>query len=215
MIFNCITPSIVFQEVPNEISLCFSITGCKVACKGCHSTELWHEKNGIPLTNESFVLWLKKYQGLLSCVVFFGGEWQPNALIEKLLIAKEYGLKTCLYSGEKYIAINIYQQLNFLKTGAWVAALGGLENTATNQVFINTVTGEKLNHLFNDTFTTANPVNALNTPNTNTTNNTVNILATNTIDTDTSEPYQLTQHGRYNQSNHFSQHNQGANHATT
>lgn len=46
-------------------------------------------------------------------------------------------------------------------------------------------TGEKLNHLFSDTFTTANPVNALNIPNTN---NTVNILATNTIDTDTSEP---------------------------
>ena len=207
MIFNCITPSIVFQEVPNEISLCFSITGCKVGCYGCHSTELWHEENGIPLTNESFMVWLKKYQGLISCVVFFGGEWQPDALIEKLLIAKEYGLKTCLYSGEKYIGINIYQQLNFLKTGAWVAALGGLTSTKTNQVFINTVTGEKLNHLFNDTFTTTNPVNVLNTPSTKNTKN--------TVDTETSESYQLTQYGRYNQSNHFNQHNQGANHAAT
>lgn len=150
MIFNCIVPSIVFQEVPNEISLCFSITGCKVGCKGCHSTELWHEKNGIALTENNFIKWLKKYQGLISCVVFFGGEWQPKALIEKLIIAKSYGLKTCLYSGEKYIDINISEHLNFLKTGAWHEKLGGLNSTITNQIFRNVITGEKLNHLFNN-----------------------------------------------------------------
>ncbi len=148
MDFNCITPSIVFQEVPNEISLCFSITGCKVGCKGCHSTELWHAKNGMALTNQTFIQWLKKYQGLISCVVFFGGEWQASALIEKLLIAKNYSLKTCLYSGEKHIGINLSQHLNFLKTGKWQAELGGLDSSTTNQVFRDLNTGEKLNHLF-------------------------------------------------------------------
>lgn len=160
VIFNCIVPSIVFQEVPNEISLCFSISGCKVGCNGCHSTELWHAKNGMPLTNENFRLWLKKYQGLISCVVFFGGEWQPKALIEKLLIAKKQGLKTCLYSGEesgeKYIDMRISQHLNFLKTGAWHQELGGLESPTTNQVFRNVLTGEKLNHLFNKSRQTQN-----------------------------------------------------------
>ncbi len=152
MDFNCITPSVVFQEVPDEISLCFSITGCKLGCKGCHSTELWHSKNGMALTNQAFILWLKKYKGLISCVVFFGGEWQANALIEKLQIAKSFGLKTCLYSGEeaeeKYIDLRITQHLNFLKTGAWRDELGGLESTHTNQVFRDLTTGEKLNHLF-------------------------------------------------------------------
>ncbi len=148
MEFNCITPSVVFQEVPNEISLCFSITGCKVGCKGRHSTELWQETNGIALSNQSFIQWLKKYQGLISCVVFFGGEWQPSALIEKLLIAKNFGLKTCLYSGEKHISLNISQHLNFLKTGKWQPELGGLDSITTNQVFRNLTTGEKLNHLF-------------------------------------------------------------------
>ncbi|OUR63064.1 hypothetical protein A9Q74_02315 [Colwellia sp. 39_35_sub15_T18] len=117
MKFNYLPPTIVFQEVPDEISLCFSITGCKVGCKGCHSTELWNENYGSPLTNKAFIQWLKKYQRLISCVVFFGGEWQPHALIEKLLIAKNFGLKTCLYSGEeageKHININISQHLNF------------------------------------------------------------------------------------------------------
>ena len=167
MTFNCITPSIVFQEVPNEISLCFSITGCKVGCKGCHSTELWHEENGMSLTNINFTQWLKKYQGLISCVVFFGGEWQAKVLIEKLIIAKNHGLKTCLYSGEKHIDINISQHLNFLKTGAWHETLGGLESATTNQVFRNAITGEKLNHLFND--------------------------IKDAIDTNTFKPYQFTQ----------------------
>ncbi len=148
MSFNCLPPSVVFQEVPGEISLCFSITGCKVGCNGCHSTELWNENYGVALSNEKFILWLKKYQGLISCVVFFGGEWQKNTLIEKLLIAKNFGLKTCLYSGEKYIDLCISRHLTFLKTGAWQAQLGGLESLTTNQVFRNLITGEKLNHLF-------------------------------------------------------------------
>ncbi|PCI60606.1 MAG: anaerobic ribonucleoside-triphosphate reductase activating protein [Gammaproteobacteria bacterium] len=148
MNFNCLTPSVVFQEVPNEISLCFSITGCKIGCKGCHSTELWNESYGMPLTNTNFIHWLKKYKNLITCIVFFGGEWQASALIEKLLIAKNFGLKTCLYSGQDHIDINISQHLTFLKTGRWQAKLGGLDSTTTNQVFRNLLTGEKLNHLF-------------------------------------------------------------------
>ncbi len=148
MKFNCLTPSIVFQEVPDEISLCFSITGCKVGCNGCHSTELWNENYGMDLTNENYISWLNKYKGLISCVVFFGGEWQPSALIYKLLIAKNFGLKTCLYSGEKHIDLRVTQHLDFLKTGAWQAELGGLDSLTTNQIFRDLSTGEKLNHLF-------------------------------------------------------------------
>jgi anaerobic ribonucleoside-triphosphate reductase activating protein len=154
MEFNCLPPSIVFQEVPNEISLCFSITGCKVGCNGCHSTELWNAHYGMPLNRHNFIAWLNKYKGLISCVVFFGGEWQPQALVEKLIIAKNLGFKTCLYSGEKHIDINISQHLTFLKTGAWRAELGGLESLSTNQIFRDLSTGEKLNHLF-----TKKPIN--------------------------------------------------------
>jgi len=155
MKFNCLTPSIVFQEVPNEISLCFSITGCKLACNGCHSTELWQENYGMALTNKNFIQWLTKYKNLITCVVFFGGEWQEKALIEKLIIAKNFNLKTCLYSGRDHININISQHLTFLKTGAWQAELGGLESITSNQVFRDMTTGEKLNHLFHSSVNTA------------------------------------------------------------
>ena len=148
MTFNCIEPSVVFQEVPGEISLCFSITGCKLACNGCHSTELWDQHNGEPLTNQRFKLWLNKYHNLISCVVFFGGEWQANALIDKLIIAKNNGLKTCLYSGLNTIDSNIRQHLDYLKTGAWQADLGGLDSQNTNQTFIELSTKNVLNYLF-------------------------------------------------------------------
>jgi anaerobic ribonucleoside-triphosphate reductase activating protein len=189
MIFNCITPSVVFQEVPNEISLCFSITGCKVGCKGCHSTELWHEDNGMSLSNTSFTQWLKKYQGLISCVVFFGGEWQPEALIEKLLIAKNHGLKTCLYSGEKHVDINISQHLNFLKTGAWHETLGGLDSPTTNQVFRDVISGEKLNHLF----IKAIDINTVDASHSQTTILETNSFKANAFEISTFEPYQFTQ----------------------
>jgi anaerobic ribonucleoside-triphosphate reductase activating protein len=148
MQFNCLTPTVVFQEVPNEISLCFSITGCKIGCSGCHSTELWDENKGKPLCNKRFKQLLKRYQGLITCVLFLGGEWHANALIEKLIIAKHFALKTCLYSGLDHISTNISNHLTYLKTGAWNASLGGLESKNTNQIFRNMLTGENLNHLF-------------------------------------------------------------------
>lgn len=32
---------IVFQEVPNETTLVFNISGCPHKCEGCHSKYLW------------------------------------------------------------------------------------------------------------------------------------------------------------------------------
>ncbi len=148
MTFNCIEPTVVFQEVPDEISLCFSITGCKLACVGCHSTELWNERNGEALTNQRFKSWLAKYKNLISCVVFFGGEWNQAALIEKLIIAQASGLKTCLYSGLDTVDDQIIKHLDFYKTGRWDKSLGGLSSPTTNQRFIDNKTGNLLNHLF-------------------------------------------------------------------
>ena len=39
-----ISTSIVLQEVPDEISLAISISGCTHKCDGCHSAYLWENK---------------------------------------------------------------------------------------------------------------------------------------------------------------------------
>lgn len=144
---------IVLQEIPNEITLSFTITGCGLRCVGCHSEYLWDKNNGEELTNELFLSLLKKYEGMISCVLFMGGEWHLNELLEKIQFANELGLKTALYTGfnEKQIARKTPQlltELHFLKTGKWLESLGGLNNPTTNQRLRNLKTGEILNHLF-------------------------------------------------------------------
>ena len=79
---------IFFQEVPDEISMGYSITGCSLRCDGCHSSFLWKESNGVELTNELFESHINKYSGMISCVLFFGGEWHAEDLIENLTFDK-------------------------------------------------------------------------------------------------------------------------------
>ena len=86
---------VVLQEVPGEISLCVSVTGCPLRCKGCHSPFLWKKGTGSALTDEVFVAALERYKNMLSCVLFMGGEWEAEALIHKLQIARSYSLHTC------------------------------------------------------------------------------------------------------------------------
>jgi len=139
---------VVFQEVPGEISLCFSISGCKLQCKACHSSHLWKENNGKILPVHQYIETLNRYADYATCILFMGGEWHTEELIELLKIAKHKNYKTCLYTGEDEISKDIKRELTFLKTGRWQQELGGLESKTTNQIFIETSTNKNLNYLF-------------------------------------------------------------------
>ena len=58
----------VFSEIPSEISLGISISGCQIHCQGCHSKDLWAD-NGTPLTQQCLELLLKAHQGAGCAVV--------------------------------------------------------------------------------------------------------------------------------------------------
>lgn len=139
---------VVLQEVPGEISLCFSISGCPLRCKGCHSPYLWKEGHGARLTSTIFKKRLGQYKGFASCVLFMGGEWHPKELISLLKYAREQGYKTCLYTGLDQVSPSILEHLTFVKTGKWDKNLGGLDRKTTNQVFREVVTYRPMNHLF-------------------------------------------------------------------
>ncbi len=139
---------IVLQEIPGEISICFTITGCKLHCEGCHSPYLWKEGSGEKLINEKYLQTLKKYKGFASCVLFMGGEWHRQELVKNLKSAKEMGYKTGLYTGLDRIDKDILEELTWLKTGAWIQKQGGLDCETTNQKFIEVKTKTILNHLF-------------------------------------------------------------------
>ncbi|MDX1705920.1 anaerobic ribonucleoside-triphosphate reductase activating protein [Pseudidiomarina sp.] len=139
---------VVFQEVPGQVSLAYTITGCPVGCKGCHSVDSWPVGSGQSLTPEYLASRLQQYRKLISCVLFLGGEWQPQALIELLKLSREHGLHTCLYTGYDDVSLAIRQQLTFLKTGPWVEALGGLTSPTTNQRFVDLRNQQLLNSRF-------------------------------------------------------------------
>lgn len=139
---------IVLQEVPGEISLCFSISGCPLQCEGCHSPFLWKAGTGNTLYKNDYLKLLNQYKDLATCVLFMGGEWHEDELIEFLKIAKKKTYKTCLYTGEKTVSQSILNELNWIKTGKWVASKGGLNNSNTNQKFIDIKTNTTLNYLF-------------------------------------------------------------------
>jgi anaerobic ribonucleoside-triphosphate reductase activating protein len=139
---------IVFQEVPNEVSLLFSVTGCPHRCKGCHSSVLWNGSNGELLTADIYQDLLSKYGDYITTVCFFGGEWYPEELKNNLLIARNQGFKTCLYTGADSVSPEIYKLLDYLKTGAWDPVRGGLDSPKTNQKMISINTGECLNKFF-------------------------------------------------------------------
>ncbi len=144
------TEQIVWQEVPNEVSLAFLIAGCPLGCKGCHSTDSWKSGQGTPLTLDYLSQRLDKYNGLLTCVLFMGGEWQTDTLHSLLQLVQARGLRTCLYTGleKDEVPEKLLPYLTYLKTGRWIAELGGLDSPRTNQCFIDLRDGRVLNHYF-------------------------------------------------------------------
>lgn len=130
-------PQVSFQEVPDEVSLALSISGCPLACKGCHSAFTWDPTYGSPLTDEAFQHYLKKYGGLVTCILLYGGEWNLGRLHDLLRQAIAAGYKTCLFTGLEHseLSITTLSLLTYVKTGPYIQELGGLGSPNTNQVF--------------------------------------------------------------------------------
>lgn len=127
---------ITFQEVPNEVSLVINISGCPHHCEGCHSQYLWDYVGDYIIDSIDEII--QKYNSLITCVCFMGGDQNLDEL--KILlhrIKNKYQLKTCLYSGSDDVDIfnSIFQYLDYLKVGKFNASLGGLDSKLTNQRF--------------------------------------------------------------------------------
>ena len=128
---------ITTQDVPDEITLAISLSGCPLHCKGCHSSFTWKPDFGEILTDEKLEHLIVKNK-YISCVLFYGGEWKLQRLLEMIAIVKKYGLKVCLYTGLTMEEVReqkaeLFDVLDYIKVGRWVEALGGLNKKTTNQ----------------------------------------------------------------------------------
>ena len=132
---------IVFQEVPGEVTLALNISGCPCRCPGCHSPHLW-EDTGEPLTSGLLDDLIARYEGLVTCVAFMGGDQAPDEVFRLAQYVKETHpmLKTAWCSGRIKMPTN--GTLDYVKLGPYVETLGGLKSERTNQRFYKRVGDE-------------------------------------------------------------------------
>ena len=126
---------VTFSEVPDEISLCINITGCKIGCKNCHSSYL-AEDIGEKLTLDKIYKLIDNNEGI-TCICFMGGDSSPKEIDMFARCIKDlYDIKVAWYSGRQELAKEInLKWFDFLKLGPYIEELGPLNSKTTNQRF--------------------------------------------------------------------------------
>ena len=132
---------VVFQEVPDEVSLAINLTNCPNRCPDCHSKHLW-EDIGEELSEDETSRLVDIYRGDITCVLIMGGDASKNE-VEALAhyIKHSLNLKVAWYSGRYEKPQNI-GDFDYLKFGPYLEDKGGLKSADTNQRFYKVVDGE-------------------------------------------------------------------------
>ena len=135
---------VVFEEVPDEITLAVNISNCQFRCDGCHSSYL-RQNIGEELNFEAIDTLIEKNDGI-TCFCFMGEGNDSKSLKEAILYIKEKhpNLKIGLYSGSEKVEDDFYwDNLDYLKIGPYMKAYMGLNHKTTNQRLY------KINHMVN------------------------------------------------------------------
>lgn len=125
---------IVFQEVPNEVSLAINLSLCPNNCEGCHSAFLKGDV-GEELSTGRLDEIIKKYEGDITCVSFMGGDGDVEALARLAAYVKQnFSLKVAWYSGKEKLPEEIsLVDFDYIKVGPYKKDYGPLNNKSTNQ----------------------------------------------------------------------------------
>ncbi len=127
---------IVFQEIPDEVTLAISLTNCPNRCPGCHSPQL-REDIGDPLTNEVLEALLEKYHDAITCVCLMGGDGDLadiRRIVLFLHTQQTTPVKVGWYSGRTELPEGFsIEGIEYLKLGPYVEKFGGLRAPTTNQ----------------------------------------------------------------------------------
>ena len=129
------TSQVVFEEIPDEITLAVNISNCTHNCVGCHSPEL--RKDIGSLRNFKAVDELLAKNSGVTCFLLLGEGNDAESLKELISYIKEKypELKVGLYSGREKVNENFYwDKLDYLKIGPYIKELGPLNSPTTNQI---------------------------------------------------------------------------------
>lgn len=123
---------VVFEEIPNMVSLAVNITNCQNMCVGCHSPEL-RLNNGKELTNEEVDNLINSNYGI-NCFLFMGEGKDKERLLEiAKYVKEEHNLKIAIYSGRPKVECDFYKIFDYIKVGEYKEEFGPLNKETTNQ----------------------------------------------------------------------------------
>ena len=123
---------IVFQEVPDEVTLAVNISGCPNRCDGCHSPHL--QKDEGEILDESLIENLiHTYGNAITCICFMGGDaYYPELENLATFIHSKTELKVAWYSGRDNLPEHP-KLFQYVKLGPYIPKRGGLASKETNQ----------------------------------------------------------------------------------
>lgn len=133
--FKYVDYDIVFQEIPDEVTLAVNLSNCPYRCKGCHSPHLQTDI-GMELNESTLADVLRKYEKAITCICFMGGDADTGELYRLADFIREKWrgkIKTAWYSGNNRLTAHCANHFDFVKTGPYIEALGGLDKKTTNQ----------------------------------------------------------------------------------
>lgn len=124
---------VVFEEIPDKISLAVNMTNCQNKCVGCHSPQL-RKDIGKELTEEVVDELIKENEGI-NCFLFMGEGNDKDSLIKMArYIKKKYAsLSLAIYSGRDNVEDDFYELFDYVKIGPYIAKFGPLNKDTTNQ----------------------------------------------------------------------------------
>ncbi len=130
-----VNTSIVFQEIPDEVTLSVNISNCPCRCPNCHSRFLWDDI-GTPLTTDELNRLVLEYNREITCICFMGGDAAPEQInqLAQYIRHNHPNLKVGWYSGRIRISSAIDKSaFDYIKIGPYIKHLGGLKERTTNQ----------------------------------------------------------------------------------
>ncbi len=130
-----VNTGIVFQEIPDEVTLAINISNCPCRCPGCHSRYLW-EDIGMPLDTSALDDFVVQYGRDITCIAFMGGDADPKGvnLLAQYLHEEHPQFKVAWYSGRIRIPSVINKtDFDYIKIGPYIRHLGPLKSPTTNQ----------------------------------------------------------------------------------
>ena len=140
-----VNTGIVFQEIPDEVTLAINISNCPCRCPGCHSHYLW-EDIGMPLDTDAIDDFVDRYGRDITCIAFMGGDADPKGinLLAQYIHETHPQFKVAWYSGRLRLPVGITKtDFDFIKIGPYIRHLGPLNKPTTNQrLYQQTANGE-------------------------------------------------------------------------